>query len=633
MRRHCVALVFLSCHVACAGRDAAMPPPAGAGALGAARQPATTDAALRSGANRAVVAMALRGSLLEALEKAHGALAKCANDSDLLNTIGCILLFALCEGSWCRAEDYFCRSLQCDPLNAATMYNYAKLLSMRPHTHRHNKKCPARQLLRAACQLNLALPAVIINARALLLEERTSASGDESSVAGSHDSEPNTDASRDASSEEYVHEGGRDLSDGRVRKRAGSGVRKRAVRFGVNSRAHARSMGKIARRQGLALAEGGGGGAGAAAAAAAAAESRERQDITVLTFKGAKNMAESSEMQDSSCLVPLQSPHSACTSLVFCTSLSGSKCFTASQRSCMVSWMNGRTNQTHEPHASPSTITTSRPQDGTCGDEAAIRKEILSLFAPPTDEDSESARFGPGFTPASRGNSTGAEVSGQEEDEEGVQEGVAGMREREKERAILSREHVRRMSRILDLSLPETQRLAFVAAHVRQKRPICQKRPSVGAKKTYYPCVGAQVRESERDRARPQKGILGNENVQHENAENANADGACGMSSQGLDVVYCVYTPQPGKHGGVFGGGSLVHREASLRKRERDMPQCRQAHGGTVRARGVVLGTSGTGSQKYSLSRLCIVQCTIAVYYTNFTAHSVATCSVPVPEH
>jgi hypothetical protein len=58
----------------------------------------------------------------------------------------------------------------------------------------------------------------------------------------------------------------------------------------------------------------------------------------------------------------------------------------------MVSWMNCRTNQTHEPHASPSTITTSRTQDGTRGDEAAIRKEILSLFAPPTDEDSESQR-------------------------------------------------------------------------------------------------------------------------------------------------------------------------------------------------------------------------------------------------
>ena len=194
------------------------------------------------------------------------------------------------------------------------------------------------------------------------------------------------------------------------------------------------------------------------------------------------------------------------------------------------------------------------------------------------------------------------------------------MQEKEKQRESLSREHVRRMSRILDLSLPETQQLAFVAAHVRQKRPMCQKRPTGGAKETYYACVGAQVRESERDRARAQKGIVGNENVQHENTENANADGSCGMSSQGLDVVYCVYAPQPGKHGGVLGGGALVHREASLLKRERDMSQCQQAHGGTVtvRARGVVLGASGTGSQKYPLSRLCIAKCTIAVYHTNY---------------
>ena len=270
MRRHCVVLVVLSCHVACAGRDTAMPPPAVAGALGA---------------NRAVVAMALRGSLPEALEAAQGALAGRAKDSDLLNTIGCILLFALCQPSWCRAEDYFRLSLQCDPLNAAAMYNYAKLLSMRPHTHRHNKKCQARQLLMAACQLNPALPAVIINARALLLGERTSALGDESSVADCQDPEHNTDASRDASSEEYVDEGGLDFSDGRVRKRAGSGVRKRAVRFGVNSRAHARSMGEIARHQRLALAEGGGGGGGGGGGVEAV-ESRERQDITELTFKG-----------------------------------------------------------------------------------------------------------------------------------------------------------------------------------------------------------------------------------------------------------------------------------------------------------------------------------------------------------
>ena len=183
------------------------------------------------------------------------------------------------------------------------------------------------------------------------------------------------------------------------------------------------------------------------------------------------------------------------------------------------------------------------------------------------------------------------------------------MRERGKERESLSRnsmEYVWRMSRILDLSLPETQRLAFVAAHVRQKRPMRQKRPTVGTKDTYYACVAEQGRERERDRARAQKGSVGNKNVQHENAENANADDSCGMSSEGLDVAYCVYAPQPDKHGGVFWGGGLAHREASVHKREREMSQYQQAHGRTVRSGGVVLGTGGTGSQKYS--RLCTVQ-------------------------
>ena len=293
-----------------------MPPCAepGRGAAATARRKCATDDAAPGphgvDANRAVAAMALRGSLLEALETAQRELAEHPTDTDLLNNVGCIVLFGLGETSWSRAEDCFRRSLQSDPLNAAAMYNYAKLLSMRPHSHRHNKKCAARQLLRAACQLNPVLPGVILDSRALLLAESAAARQQEAdgldgessaSAASRQDSGSSADASP---SEEHMRDGG-----------DGGRVRKQAVRFGVNSRAHARSTLK------------------SAAGNARRENGKTRGDAPRKTLhetckqRTAKRrclpLAESSEGQDSTCLAALQSADSA--ALVFCTSLARGK--------------------------------------------------------------------------------------------------------------------------------------------------------------------------------------------------------------------------------------------------------------------------------------------------------------------
>lgn len=126
------------------------------------------DTTTCDGHNQAICTLVARGSLLEALKAGRSALLRHPSDSQLLNNVGCIILFALREPSWSRAEDYFQRSLQNNAVNAAAMYNYAMLLSLRPHSHRHNKKCSARQLFRAACQLDPALPSAILAARAVL---------------------------------------------------------------------------------------------------------------------------------------------------------------------------------------------------------------------------------------------------------------------------------------------------------------------------------------------------------------------------------------------------------------------------------------------------------------------------------
>ena len=256
---------------------------------------------------QAICTLAARGSLVEALKAGRTALEKYPHDSLLLNNVGCIILFALGKPSWSRAEDYFQQALKNNAVNAAAMYNYAMLLSLSPHSHRHNKKCSARQLFRAACQLDPALPSAVLKARDILVKSGSCMQLQEmddiessSSTASSRDTMQNVDIFDESS----------------------FGVDSRSeVAFGIHSRAHARTM----------LSSGNRDGGPASNTSSAKVGSKERQSAgrnDEMGQSGARRHPKSGVLSNAergggSCITAVRSGPMA--ALVFCTTLAQNK--------------------------------------------------------------------------------------------------------------------------------------------------------------------------------------------------------------------------------------------------------------------------------------------------------------------
>jgi len=292
------------------------PPPAAEGA--------SRGAAVTSGAgNRALCALVLRGALVEALKSARAELEQHPRDSHLLNNVGCILLLALGKPSWSRSEDYFKRSLAENGLNAAAMYNYAMLLSASPHPHRHNKMCPAKQLFRAACQLDPTIPPAVLKACSVLegssscvqLREMDDIDSAPSSLPGSsgdkHDGDEMSDDEMPSSSA--------------VLWGPSTGLENRTkVVFGIQSRAHARLLLSPRRGDG---AEANAGGRDASRRTCITAGRR------LLRGRGGPGQhlrpQQGAKQGGSSCLTSVSSGASA--ALIFCTTLGANKVLLARQ--------------------------------------------------------------------------------------------------------------------------------------------------------------------------------------------------------------------------------------------------------------------------------------------------------------
>jgi hypothetical protein len=263
------------------------------------------------GMHSVIVDLALRGLLVEALKTAQDELEVRPDDTHLLNNLGCILLFALNEASWSRAEEFFRRSLQSNALNAAAMHNYAMLLSARTHSHRHNKQCAARQLLRAAFQLDPALPDTVLTARALLLESSCARRRDEASTDDSSTGTLNSCDSRDDTGGSILHGRGEQQEWGHE------------VTFGVKSKEHARSL--------LTLAHGAapGGGGKRQRCSEGWSNGRTRDQHTTRSACKRKRirprtvLRQDEALGSATCITAINAGEAQ--SLVFCTSLSTSK--------------------------------------------------------------------------------------------------------------------------------------------------------------------------------------------------------------------------------------------------------------------------------------------------------------------
>ena len=262
------------------------------------------------GVNRAISALALRGSLAEALKMARGALAESPDDTHLLNNVGCILMFALGETSWTRAEDCFRRALRSDALNAAAMHNYGMLLSARPHSHRHNKKCAAKQLIRAACQLNAAIPPAFLTARDILLESSTTLSP------GSRDDDSSTSSTETLDASHAAEDSSAQDTSAEIIGRGGECQ----IKFGVNSQAHARMLLASAQAAGQfgGMKEGRSGQKRRARTAHSDGASNNKAKQ-----RRRRRVVENSARESDRCMAAIATGDS--TSLLFCTSLCTSK--------------------------------------------------------------------------------------------------------------------------------------------------------------------------------------------------------------------------------------------------------------------------------------------------------------------
>ena len=268
------------------------------------------------GLSRAVSELALRGSLQDAIRLSQDALEAHPNDSYLLNNLGCILMFALSEASWSRAEDLFRRSLQSDALNSAAMYNYAMLLSSRPHYHRHNKMCTARQLLRGAFQMNSDLPSAVLTARDILLEK-----------SNSHTDESDSDDFLNSISTVSIRSSEQDSFESSLDDQSGG----ETVTFGVKSKAHARSLSTLV--QGVSL---GGRRRGQQAGGAKGCRKLDESNTSGETRKERKSKQirtrEDALARSCTCITAVKAGEAA--ALVFCTSLSNNKVFVVFVKEC-----------------------------------------------------------------------------------------------------------------------------------------------------------------------------------------------------------------------------------------------------------------------------------------------------------
>ena len=268
------------------------------------------------GLSRAVSELALRGSLQDAIRLSQDALEAHPNDSYLLNNLGCILMFALSEASWSRAEDLFRRSLQSDALNSAAMYNYAMLLSSRPHYHRHNRMCTARQLLRGAFQMNSDLPSAVLTARDILLEK-----------SHWHTDESDSNDFLNSISTVSIRSSEQDSFESSLDDQSGE----ETVTFGVKSKAHARSLSTFV--QGVSL---GGRRRGQQAGGAKGCRKLDESNTSgeTRTERKSKQIRTREDDLASSCTCITAVKAGEAAALVFCTSLSNNKVFVVLIKEC-----------------------------------------------------------------------------------------------------------------------------------------------------------------------------------------------------------------------------------------------------------------------------------------------------------
>ena len=296
------------------------------------------------------------------------------------------------------------------------------------------------------------------------------------------------------------------------------------------------------------------------------------------------------------------------------------QCLTGSKRNCIVSWISRHLNETMARNGTAATASAPAPgashavsasaaspppgPDGTDSTEAAVREEILSLFAMPHDNPSAllplsatsslaaAPQPAPGLdqrrlAPDESGALCAEPAQGEDApsrpppppDGVNVPVGPAAPARRTcvagKDRA----DSVWRMSRILELSLPETQRLGFVAAHVR-----CVLSGASAGAHAGQVCVGDEVVGS----GKRQGWVM---TADTDGAGNESAGSLPSRRAASHQGLFGVYAPPPCRHE----AWACVHMDASLQNASRG----RQSEGGiNVRA-----GAVGTGQgQRYGVS-------------------------------
>ena len=328
--------------------------------------------------NRAVVALALKGSLVEALKIAKGALEAHPTDANLLNNIGCLLLFALSEASWSRAEEFLRRALQSNGVHAPAMFNYGMLHSARPHSHRHNKKCAAKQLIRAACQLHSSMPATVLTARSILLERCAALpqvvtlpadDADENPAASSISSDDKGIARQSA---ELYSSGGAQV----IAKQDGTDT----VMFGVRSETHARVLGPSSALSAHSEASTSGSATRAKVTSASARKQRPNRKRPRVCGRQWGEGGRSKSSWKERILAGIEMGDSV--ALLLSTTLGKSKCLMASKRTSMVAWIRQHCSASLAPHQIMSTPAKGGGEPLRTDSEEAVRDEILSLVRP-----------------------------------------------------------------------------------------------------------------------------------------------------------------------------------------------------------------------------------------------------------